>query len=226
MGEPEEDNSSSDDAPPIEKKTKKKAGRKAKWSDSDIVVNSEYYKKRLIFMNLKNQNNSEIYEKVLKELQVRAKERREEVPFNVNQLRTKFKKLVAECKKISLTIKTVTGIKRVQDEKCYSPWFDQLYSLVKTRDSCQPEQSIEPYAVLNSSVDKLENSGSSSSLLDDSATECETEKSLFVPVKRPRKKKEDNAKELLDIMKKKDPMKEYLEFAREEAENQDSMRQG
>ena len=82
MGEPEEDNSSSDDAPPIKKKTKKKAGRKAKWSDSlvndmvDIVVNSEYYKKRLIFMNLKNKKNSEIYEKVLKELQVRAKERR------------------------------------------------------------------------------------------------------------------------------------------------------
>ena len=56
MGEPEEDNSSSDDAPPIEKKTKKKAGRKAKWSDSlvndmvDIVVNSEYYKKRLIYL--------------------------------------------------------------------------------------------------------------------------------------------------------------------------------
>ena len=161
MGEPEEDNSSSDDAPPIEKKTKKKAGRKAKWSDSlvndmvDIVVNSEYYKKRLIFMNLKNKKNGEIYEKVLKELQVRAKERREEIPFNVNQLRTKFKKLVAECKKISLTIKTATGIKRVQDEKCYGPWFDQLYSLVKTRDSCQPEQSIEPSAVLNSSVDKL-----------------------------------------------------------------------
>lgn len=152
---------------------------------------------------------------------MRAKERREEVPFNVNQLRTKFKKLVAECKKISLTIKTATGIKRVQDEKCYGPWFDQLYSLVKTRDSCQPEQSIEPSAVLNSSVDKLGNSGSSSSLLGDSASECETEKSLFVPVKRPRKKKEDNAKELLDIMKKmseKDPMKEYLEFAREEAE--------
>ena len=43
-------------------------------------------------MNLKNQKNSDIYEKVMKELQVRAKERREEVPFNVNQLRTKFKK--------------------------------------------------------------------------------------------------------------------------------------
>ena len=63
------------------KKEKKKPGRKAKWSDSllddlvDIVVNSEYYKKRLIFMNLKNQKNAEIYEKILKELKhVEARE--------------------------------------------------------------------------------------------------------------------------------------------------------
>ena len=39
-------------------KGKKKPGRKAKWSNTplddlvDIIVNSEYYKKRLIFMNI------------------------------------------------------------------------------------------------------------------------------------------------------------------------------
>ena len=157
----------------------------------------------------------------MKELQVRAKERREEVPFNVNQLRTKFKKLVAECKKISLTIKTATGIKRVQDEKCYGPWFDQLYSLVKTRDSCQPEQSIEPLLFLTRVLTNEKILEAHLLFWMIVLPNVKQKKSLFVPVKRPRKKKEDNAKELLDIMKKMselDPMKAYLEFAREEAE--------
>ena len=50
---------------------KKKACRKAIWSDStlddfiDIITSSEYYKKKLIFTNSKNQKNGIIYDKIL-----------------------------------------------------------------------------------------------------------------------------------------------------------------
>ena len=95
----------------------KKPGRKAKWSNSllddlvDIIVNSEYYKKRLIFMNLKNQKSGDIYEKILKELKAHGSKRGEDVPFTAVQLRTKFKKSISECKKVALIVKTATGIK-------------------------------------------------------------------------------------------------------------------
>ena len=49
-----------------------------------------------------------------------------------------------------MTIKTATGIKRLFDEKNYGPWFSNLFSLVKTQDSCQPEQAIEPSATCGS----------------------------------------------------------------------------
>ena len=35
----------------------------------DIVVNNDYYKRKLIFTNTKNQRNGEIYERIKKELQ-------------------------------------------------------------------------------------------------------------------------------------------------------------
>ena len=50
---------------------------------------------------------------------------------------------MAECKKLALTVKTGTGIKRIQ-EKSYGAWCNQLFELVKTRDSCQPEMAVEP----------------------------------------------------------------------------------
>lgn len=99
-------------------KQKRKPGRKAQWFESlfnnfvDRVVNNEYYKKRLIFMTVKNKKNAEIYEKILKDLKARANKRGENVPFTPAQLRTKFKKALSECKKVALTVKTATGIKR------------------------------------------------------------------------------------------------------------------
>ena len=210
------------------KKEKKKPGRKAKWSDSllddlvDIVVNSEYYKKRLIFMNLKNQKNAEIYEKILKELKARGSKRGEDVPFSAVQLRTKFKKSVSECKKVALTVKTATGIKRLQEEKGYGAWFNQLYALVKTRDSCQPWQAIEPSA-LDEPVSESSKNRPTSTSTKTNNTECEKEKEFFVPVKNASRKRkaDDSLKEILGAVKKmteKDPMKEYLEFLREESE--------
>ena len=130
----------------------KEIGRKAQWSDNliddlvDIIASNDYFKKKLIFTNTKNQKNSVIYERVLDELKIRANERDEKVLFSVVQLHNKFKKLIGECKKAALTIKSASGIKRFQDKKSYGKWFDQLFALVKTRDSRQPEQAIEPSA--------------------------------------------------------------------------------
>ena len=221
-----DDNESCDDesdSKPPSKKPKGKKGRKEKWSNSlvddmiDIVVNNNYYKKRLIFVNVKNQKNTDIYENVLKDLKDRAMVRGEDVPFTSTQLRTKFKKAVAECKKAALTIKTSTGIKRFQDEKGYGSWFDQLFSLVKTRDSCKPELAIEPSSVQSQPDATID------PFLEESETEDEPEKDLFVPIKNAsrKRKKDDIQKGMLEMMKKafeKDPMKDYIQFAREEAE--------
>ena len=70
----------------------------------DIIVNNDYYTKKLIFVNTKNEKNTKI--------RVRASERGEVYSFTAVQIRTKFKKLVSECKKAALTIKSATGIKR------------------------------------------------------------------------------------------------------------------
>ena len=43
--------------------------------------------------------NGVVYEKVLKELKERCSKRGDEFDFSVAQLRTKFKKCVADCKK-------------------------------------------------------------------------------------------------------------------------------
>ena len=46
-----------------------------------------------------------------------------------------------------MTVKTASGITRFQDEKGYGKWFNQLFPLIQTRASCQPEQAIEPSSV-------------------------------------------------------------------------------
>jgi hypothetical protein len=200
------------------KQKKKKSGRKAKWSDSlindmvDIILNNENYKRKLIFTNVKNQRNGDIYSKILEEMQKRATIRKESVPFTVVQLRTNFKKLIGECKKAALTIKCATGIKRFQDTKGYGDWFNPLFNLVKTRDACQPEQAIEP-----SASGTITNTDDSSS-----ASQEGNMKKLFVPFKRNKKNKKKTALEEATTLLKKavenDPIKDILEFMREDAE--------
>ena len=63
---------------------------------NDIVINNENFKEKLIFQNTKFQRNSSVYEQILKKLKARCAERNE-FNFSVNQLRSKFKKLVGEC---------------------------------------------------------------------------------------------------------------------------------
>ena len=199
------------------KKAKKRAGRKGQWATVelddfiDIIVNNESYKEKLIFRNTKNMQNGVVYEKVLNELKERCSERGDEFDFSVAQLRTKFKKCVADCKKAALTIKTATGIKRFQEEKGYGSWFQQLFALVKTRDSCQPEQAIEPSAETTSQPPDV----------DDDGNEMGTK--VYVPIrsKSKEKKKESNdllleAVQCMRSMIENDPMKDLVNLMREE----------
>ena len=201
------------------KQIKKKPGRMAEWPDTllndlvDIIVNNDYFKRKLIFTNSRNQKNTKVYQRVLVKLRICAAERDEECSFTVTQLRTKFKKAVAECRKVALTMKTATGIKSFQEENGYGLWFNQLFALVKTRDSCKLEKAIEPMAT------------SFSQELSEGSLESPTRSiSFFVPKVNSSKKKqkEDQLNKLLGIVRKmeeKNPMSEFLEYAKEEAEN-------
>ena len=83
----------------VVKKWKGKTAKKPRWCLKalndfiEIVVNNNVYKKKLIFINTKNQSNGSIYEQILKELKERASARGEKFLFKVSQLRTKFKKM-------------------------------------------------------------------------------------------------------------------------------------
>ena len=203
----------------------RKPGRKAKWNDSlindmvDIIINNENYKRKLLFINMKNKKNGDIYAKVLEKMKKRAAEREEPVPFSVPQLCTKFKKIVGECKNAALTIKTGTGIKGFQDNKGFGNWFNPLFALIKTRDACKPELAIEPSALSSESVgvDSDDHSTATSSTSQEGGG-----RKLFVPVKRSRKKEKKNpieeATTLLKEAIEKDPVKDLLVFMREEAE--------
>lgn len=188
----------------------KKVGRRGKWSSAtlddfiDIVVNNENYIEKLIFRNTKYQQNGIIYEKILNELKIRCSARGEKIEFNVSQLRNKFKKCVSDCKKAALIIKTATGVQRFQEEKGYGVWFNQLFALIRTRDSCKPEKATEPSA--------------SNKDAEDNAPE-----KVYVPVRsRIKDKKKDQEKtisEVVDVVKSmidKDPMKDLVNLMREE----------
>lgn len=106
----------------VVRKKRKKAGRKTKWAQEmlndfiDIIVISEYNKKKLIFMNTNTQRNGEIYENILKELNKRCAKRGEKVPFTVQQLRSKFKKCVGTCKQAVASLPVVSnGFRKTKD---------------------------------------------------------------------------------------------------------------
>ena len=102
--------------PTGEKSTKLKAGQRSQWAVGqledfiDIIISNENFNEKLIVQNTKFQWNGSIYEQILNMLEARCAERNEECKFTVGQLRSKFKKLVAECKKLALTIKTASGV--------------------------------------------------------------------------------------------------------------------
>ena len=70
-------------------KEKKKPGRKSNWSPEavddfiDIVVNDDYYQRKLIFTSTKNQKNGVIYEKILLKLIEKVAKRGDILQFTV-----------------------------------------------------------------------------------------------------------------------------------------------
>ena len=92
---------------------------------------------------------------VITELKKRFEDRDEEFTYNVPQTRSKFKRCVSICRKTVLTIKTLSGIKRFQEEKEFGLWFQKLYEVVCIIDNCQSEQSIEPH-VIKESIEESE----------------------------------------------------------------------
>ena len=134
---------------------------------------------------------------ILDQLKVRCKARNKKIQFTVPKLRSKFKKLISECKRAASTIKTASGIKRFQEERGYSAWFNQLFEVVKTRDSCSPELAIQPSALNVQNNQTTENEG----ILDEQKNSSVGE---FVPVKSvptKRQKKEDPLVEAIHLMR-------------------------
>ena len=125
-------------------KRKKRIGRRATWKEDhitdmvNIIVNNDQLVKNLIFCNTKKASNTEAYEMLRKRLNVEYnKTTGSDFPFQVQQMRNKFKSCISTCKQICMTMKTASGIERFVEERGYGKWFDLLYVLVKTRDSCQ-----------------------------------------------------------------------------------------
>ena len=214
---------------------KKRKGRRSVWEERhindlvDVICSSEYYKKKLIFTNTKNSKNAEIYANVLKDLGQRYEDG--SFPFSVDQLRNKFKKCISECKKIALTVKTSTGVKRVQDEKQLGAWFNQLFPLVQTRDSCNPDMAVESSLSLQLSDGELVKRASDNRAPTDEQSSDgfdqgdDSDKKQFVPIRKGRRKKVKSqnsssalstAVELFEKVVNNDPTTQLIYFFKEE----------
>ena len=78
---------------------------------AEIICSNDNFARKLIFTNSKNTKNNKVYSKVQKEVEKRYTGS-SNFPNSTGQImRTKFKRCVAECKKLALTIKTATGVK-------------------------------------------------------------------------------------------------------------------
>ena len=191
---------------------KRKRGKKCQWECEDlddfvdIIVNDENHQRKLIFQNTMSKTNKSNYESILKELKSRAEKRGSVFDKSIVQMRNKFKKLVSECKKANMVFKTSTGISNYKDEKNYSGWFDMLFPLIKSRDSCQPEQAMEPSAGQASSDIESEFSMFNDDPQGSELTEKSSEEKLFVPklAKKPKKGQDkliEKTTEVLDSVK-------------------------
>ena len=208
-------------------KKQKKPGRKPRWSQEllndfiDIIVSTDEYKTKLIFRNIKCQQNGEIYGRIRDEMKKRTAAREENFYFTIDQLRSKFKKCVSECKKAALTIKSGTGIKRFQEDKSYGEWFQKLYEIVKSRDSCQPEQAIEPTQFYRTQVSTCSTPTEDTS--ESEASSSNQSKNVFVPIKEPKRKsnRDDPICEAIKLMKtiaEKDPSRDLINFIKDDME--------
>eukprot|EP00794_Sanderia_malayensis_P002866 gene2866-3314_t len=111
----------------------------------DLIANTTSLKKYLIFENSKNTSNGKHYETLVEGLNKRIATHKPPGPaVHATQARTKFKKLVSECRNVSLTIKTASGIDCHKVEKGYGGWWDILFRFVASKPSSDPSNNIEP----------------------------------------------------------------------------------
>lgn len=181
----------------VSTRSKRKRGKRSQWADEDlddfvdIILNDENHKRKLIFQNTMSKANKGNYESIQKELKQRASVRGTVFNKTIQQMRNKFKKLVSECKKANMVYKTATGISNYKDQKGHSKWFDILFPLVKSRDSCQPEQALEP-SVGPTIEDKESEDTGVNFAHDESDTSKNSDDKLFVPKPPKKMKKTEN----------------------------------
>lgn len=84
-------------------------------------------------------------------------------------------------------IKTANEVKQFQDDKNYGVWFNRLFDLVKTRDSCHSDLAREP--LMNVPVT---NSNDDVDIEDQDLDKDHPSTQLFVPVKTAHLKRIDN----------------------------------
>ena len=207
----------------------KKRGRKSMWQQShitdmvNVIINDENIVKKLVFTNQKKACNTECYKKVLDQLNKQYnKNTGKGFPFSVNQMRSKFKWCVAQCKTISLTVRKASGIKNVVEKKGYGTWFDLLFPLVKSRDSCDPTQAIEPGAdSADVETSELDRESECSDQVDKNEF---SNKRPFVPQKRSaaKRSKTDHLSKAVELLKtavQNDPTREMIQLMREEMQH-------
>ena len=177
----------------------------------DIICSNEQFKKFLIFRNRKCAANTNIFEKVAEEMNERGAADGRKNTITHSQIRNKFKKLVCECKSISLSHRTASGISRYQVEKGYGKWLDILFPLVASRESADPSNIVEsPFYNNNQNTDLKNDLGGSKNATAEKKCEC-----------KPKKNKETIEQSLLTLTKSfidNDPTEKLLKFMAEENE--------
>ena len=129
---------------------------------------------------------------------------------------------MGECKKIPLTIKTASGTQNFVCERGYGATFNELYALVKTWDSCNPEKAVEPSA--SSAANTESNSETEAFDCNGEASDAggKEEKKQFVPVKsRKQKNKDDTISEAIQLMRRvieNDPTCDIIQLIRKDME--------
>ena len=111
---------------------------------ADIICSNKQFRKFLIFRNQKWAANTNIFQKVAEEMNERATADGRKNTMTHLQIKSKFEKLVCECKSISSSQRTGSEISRYQVEKCYGKWWDILFPLVVSRGSADPLNIVEP----------------------------------------------------------------------------------
>lgn len=118
----------------------------------------------------------------------------------------------------------------MQEEKQFGAWFDQLFPLVQTRDSCNPDMAVESSSSLQLSDGEMRkrasDTGTPTEELSTDGTEQDddSDKKQFVPIKKSGRKKTKSGKdtalttavELFQKFVNNDPTKQLVSFFKEE----------